>query len=111
MKKSRIYKIFLFILVNLTVFSNIKNDDKIRAENNNNIKITEEKVEIINKDEDDGYIYLDRITEEEAEEKTKKESKLVKIINKNILYILLFFKIFSFSIQIFYKLYHISHFL
>ena len=82
MKKSRIYKIFLFILVNLTVFSNIKNDDKIRAENNNNIKITEEKVEIINKDEDDGYIYLDRITEEEAEEKTKKESKLVKIINK-----------------------------
>lgn len=82
MKKSRIYKIFLFILVNLTVFSNIKNDDKIRAENNNNIKIAEEKVEIINKDEDDGYIYLDRITEEAAEEKTKKESKLVKIINK-----------------------------
>ena len=64
MKKNRIYKIFLFILVNLTVFSNIKNDDKIRAENNNNIKIIiEEKVEIINKDEDDGYIYLDRITE------------------------------------------------
>ena len=64
MKKCRIYKIFLFILVNLTVFSNIKNDDKIRAENNNNIKIIiEEKVEIINKDEDDGYIYLDRITE------------------------------------------------
>lgn len=81
MKKSRIYKIFLFILVNLAVFSNVKNDNKIKTESNN-IKIIEEKVEIIDKDEDNGYIYLDRIIEEKAEEKAKKESKAVKLINK-----------------------------
>ena len=66
MKKNKIYRVFIFILVNLTVFSNTKTTN----ENSKNKKnINEKKVEIIDDSQDDGLIYLDRIIEEEKEEK------------------------------------------
>mgnify|MGYP000908640947 CR=1 FL=1 len=80
MKKSKIYKIFIFILVNLTVFSNTKTTN----ENSKNKKnINEKKVEIIDDSQDDGLIYLDRIVEVEKEEEAKKKpGRITKIINK-----------------------------
>ena len=80
MKKNKLYKIFIFILVNLTVFSNTKTTN----ENSKNKKnINEKKVEIIDDSQDDGLIYLDRIVEVEKEEEAKKKpDRITKIINK-----------------------------
>ena len=79
MKKNKIYKVFIFILVNLTVFSNTKINNKSSEKKKN---INEKKVEIIDDSQDDGLIYLDRIIEEEKEEEIKKPNRITKIINK-----------------------------
>ena len=80
MKKNKIYKIFIFILVNLTVFSNTKTTNE-KSKNKKNIN--EKKVEIIDDSQDDGLIYLDRIVEVEKEEEAKKKPGIItKIINK-----------------------------
>ena len=79
MKKNKIYKVFIFILVNLTVFSNTKINNKSSEKKKN---INEKKIEIIDDSQDDGLIYLDRIIEEEKEEEVKKTNRITKIINK-----------------------------
>ena len=80
MKKNKIYKIFIFILVNLTVFSNTKTTNE-KSKNKKNIN--EKKVEIIDDSQDDGLIYLDRIVEVEKEKEAKKKpGRITKIINK-----------------------------
>ncbi len=76
MKNNKIHIIFLFVLINLIVFSN--------EETNNENNSQENVFEIIEGEEvkpEEELIYLDRIVEEKKEE-VKKTGKISEIINK-----------------------------
>lgn len=81
MKKRNMYKIIIFVLLSIATFSDniyiVPGNGEINQKNRENAVSENNSVE-----DDDGFIYLDRIIETEEEKKEEKKSKIERAINK-----------------------------